>query len=404
MSEDTAVCKNCGHEVAQQSMMMHEVQCARHNARCHCGAVVPKKDLEAHEQEVHSKVPCPHCKREFEKQAFASHVCPKIPRQCEHCELQFPGDMLAAHEEECGNRTEQCLNCKKFIPKRNLIAHSLSRCMPELPRESKYEPARPAVEQRAPPQRGAEPRYDQSKLASLPSSQERQPEVRRNPVVPREIHREIPREDYEEPRRPGPKVATKDHRPDENPKPKREIKPSERHTQPTTTGPAGRSYKPPSAQVATEPKARAPNISHEKPARQGPKRPAHGSVPTELKQSYKKVIQEAGKARSDRFISQPITAKREEQKASGRAGQVKPPKVVDSLEEEDRKIAEAFQKSLLEAQALEDAQLAAMLAKEAEESADVDYDYTRDDAELARRLEKEDQDARADSVYDRWDR
>jgi hypothetical protein len=44
--------KPSGHEEATQSLTLREVQCGRHNARCHCGEVVAKKDLKAHEQEV----------------------------------------------------------------------------------------------------------------------------------------------------------------------------------------------------------------------------------------------------------------------------------------------------------------------------------------------------------------
>ncbi len=77
-----------------------------------------RKDLQAYELEVHAKVQCPHCNKEFGRAALALHQCPRIPRQCDLCELTVPGDTFAAHRDECGNRTEQCVKCKKFLLRR----------------------------------------------------------------------------------------------------------------------------------------------------------------------------------------------------------------------------------------------------------------------------------------------
>jgi hypothetical protein len=99
---------------------------------------VARKELQAYELEVHAKVQYPHCSKEFEKAALALHQCPRIPKQCDLCELTVPGDLLAAHRDECGNRTEQCVKCKKFIPKKSklhtdFLAHGLSSCVSDAP-------------------------------------------------------------------------------------------------------------------------------------------------------------------------------------------------------------------------------------------------------------------------------
>jgi hypothetical protein len=66
---------------------------------------------------------------------------------------------------------------------------------------------------------------------------------------------------------------------------------------------------------------------------------------------------------------------------------------VSKEEEEDRRIAELFQRSLQDAQAEQDARLAVILANEASEG-----DFTSSDAELARKLAAEEEAA----IFDQY--
>jgi hypothetical protein len=65
----------------------------------------------------------------MEKGAFQEHVdnCPKKPRICQYCGLQFKRDLYDEHIQMCSTRTEKCEKCKKNIQKRGKLIQR-SKC------------------------------------------------------------------------------------------------------------------------------------------------------------------------------------------------------------------------------------------------------------------------------------
>lgn len=121
-------------------MVLHESYCLRHLYKCEkCNQPVEKTAREAHNQEFHTPVPCPHCNTSQEKPNLENHVatCPKRPKQCLYCELELPFDRYDDHINICGSKTRQCPRCKRYIPKRYWEEHQGIPCEPEpvIPKE-----------------------------------------------------------------------------------------------------------------------------------------------------------------------------------------------------------------------------------------------------------------------------
>ncbi|KAE8729159.1 TRAF-type zinc finger-related family protein [Hibiscus syriacus] len=76
------------------------------------------------------QVACSLCSETMEREILAIHKgenCPQRIVTCEFCEFPLPAIDLAEHQEVCGNRTELCHLCSRYIRLRERYNHE-SRC------------------------------------------------------------------------------------------------------------------------------------------------------------------------------------------------------------------------------------------------------------------------------------
>ncbi|KAJ4851068.1 hypothetical protein Tsubulata_009581 [Turnera subulata] len=74
-------------------------------------------------------VACSLCSETMEREILAVHKgenCPQRIVTCEFCEFPLPAVDLAEHQEVCGNRTELCHLCNKYIRLRERYNHEIS--------------------------------------------------------------------------------------------------------------------------------------------------------------------------------------------------------------------------------------------------------------------------------------
>ncbi|KAJ8747929.1 hypothetical protein K2173_013018 [Erythroxylum novogranatense] len=92
--------------------------------------MIPKKHAEEHFLNTHAPVACSLCSETMEREILAIHKgenCPQRIVTCEFCEFPLPAIDLAEHQEVCGNRTELCSLCNKYIRLRERYNHE-NRC------------------------------------------------------------------------------------------------------------------------------------------------------------------------------------------------------------------------------------------------------------------------------------
>ncbi|KAF5739796.1 hypothetical protein HS088_TW12G01006 [Tripterygium wilfordii] len=92
--------------------------------------MVPKKHAEEHFLNTHAPVSCSLCNEMMERDILPIHKgenCPKRIVTCEFCEFPLPAIDLAEHQEVCGNRTELCNLCNRYIRLRERYNHE-TRC------------------------------------------------------------------------------------------------------------------------------------------------------------------------------------------------------------------------------------------------------------------------------------
>ena len=59
-------CSNCDKFIDESKHVLHESYCIRNNRKCEiCKEVFAKSELDEH-KETHKKLPCEHCKLQFE--------------------------------------------------------------------------------------------------------------------------------------------------------------------------------------------------------------------------------------------------------------------------------------------------------------------------------------------------
>ncbi|KAK9983144.1 hypothetical protein SO802_032669 [Lithocarpus litseifolius] len=78
---------------------------------------------------VLDQVSCSLCSETMEREILAIHKgenCPQRIVTCEFCEFPLPAVDLAEHQEVCGNRTELCILCNKYIRLRERYNHEIS--------------------------------------------------------------------------------------------------------------------------------------------------------------------------------------------------------------------------------------------------------------------------------------
>ncbi|KAK3006619.1 hypothetical protein RJ639_017666 [Escallonia herrerae] len=127
--------------IPSSNIDLHYAHCSRNLEKCKvCGDIVPKKYAEEHFLSTHAPVSCSLCSETMEPEILAVHKGENCPRRivtCEYCEFPLPAIDLFEHQEVCGNRTELCHLCRRYVRLRERIDHE-SRCngVPNITAES----------------------------------------------------------------------------------------------------------------------------------------------------------------------------------------------------------------------------------------------------------------------------
>ncbi|XP_059645437.1 uncharacterized protein LOC132286995 [Cornus florida] len=126
-----SICSHCNKAIPAQNFDLHIVHCSRNLERCKiCGDMIPRKHAEEHYIKTHAPVTCTLCSETVERETLALHkgeFCPQRIVTCEYCEFPLPAVDLFKHQEVCGNRTEYCHLCHKYIRLRERTGHE-NRC------------------------------------------------------------------------------------------------------------------------------------------------------------------------------------------------------------------------------------------------------------------------------------
>ncbi|CDP00945.1 unnamed protein product [Coffea canephora] len=127
----TRNCSHCDRVIPSSNFDLHFAHCSRKLEKCKiCGDMVPRVSAEEHFLSTHAPVSCSLCSETMEREVLAIHKgenCPQRIVTCEFCEFPLPAIDLLEHQEVCGNRTELCYLCNRYIRLRERIGHD-SRC------------------------------------------------------------------------------------------------------------------------------------------------------------------------------------------------------------------------------------------------------------------------------------
>ncbi|XP_010314593.2 uncharacterized protein [Solanum lycopersicum] len=127
----TSICSYCDRVIPCSNLDLHVAHCSRKLEKCKiCGDVVPKKHAEEHFLSTHAPVACSLCSETMEREVLGVHKgenCPQRIVTCEYCEFPLPAIDLFKHQEVCGNRTELCHMCSRYIRLHERDVHE-SRC------------------------------------------------------------------------------------------------------------------------------------------------------------------------------------------------------------------------------------------------------------------------------------
>lgn len=125
--ESTSICNHCDRAISLSNFDLHCVHCSRNLEKCKfCGNMVPKKHAEEHYLSTHAPVACSLCSQTVERETLDVHTGENCPRRivtCEYCEFPLPAIDLFEHQEVCGNRTEFCNLCRKYIRLQDRVVH-----------------------------------------------------------------------------------------------------------------------------------------------------------------------------------------------------------------------------------------------------------------------------------------
>ncbi|KAK8646764.1 hypothetical protein V6N13_120539 [Hibiscus sabdariffa] len=129
--ETTRICDHCDRAIPSSNIDLHYAHCSRNLEKCKvCGDMVPKRHAEEHFLNTHAPVTCSLCSETMEREILATHkgeICPQRIVTCQFCEFPLPAIDLAEHQEVCGNRTELCHLCNRYIRLRESYNHE-RRC------------------------------------------------------------------------------------------------------------------------------------------------------------------------------------------------------------------------------------------------------------------------------------
>ncbi|KAG4954870.1 hypothetical protein AAZX31_14G169300 [Glycine max] len=129
--QDTSICTHCDRAIPAANIDLHYAHCSRKLEKCKvCGDMVPRKNAEDHYLSTHAPVSCSLCSETMERDILDIHKgenCPQRIVTCQFCEFPLPAIDLAEHQEVCGNRTELCHLCNKYVRLRERFSHE-ARC------------------------------------------------------------------------------------------------------------------------------------------------------------------------------------------------------------------------------------------------------------------------------------
>ncbi|XP_068654931.1 uncharacterized protein [Aristolochia californica] len=125
----TTVCSHCQRDIPTLNIDLHFAHCSRNLEKCTiCGEMVPKRHADEHYLNIHAPVACSQCSETIERDALDLHKdesCPQRMVTCEYCEFPLPAVDLFQHQELCGNRTEMCVQCSKYVRRCERIQHDI---------------------------------------------------------------------------------------------------------------------------------------------------------------------------------------------------------------------------------------------------------------------------------------
>lgn len=87
-----------------------------------------KARADEHYNDVHAPAKCPLCDDTIERELLILHQHDKCPQRmlaCGFCDFPVAAVDLDAHTDHCGNRTEMCVPCGKYVRLREKIQHDL---------------------------------------------------------------------------------------------------------------------------------------------------------------------------------------------------------------------------------------------------------------------------------------
>ncbi|AES73963.1 hypothetical protein MtrunA17_Chr3g0141211 [Medicago truncatula] len=126
----TSICPHCDRAIPAANIDLHSVHCARNLEKCKlCGDMVPKIHAQDHYLNTHAPVACSLCSETMERNILYIHEgesCPQRIVTCEFCEFPLPAIDLPEHQEVCGNRTEMCDLCNKYVRLRERYNHEFN--------------------------------------------------------------------------------------------------------------------------------------------------------------------------------------------------------------------------------------------------------------------------------------
>lgn len=122
-------CPNCRKMIAQQTWLIHQNVCARHNYFCDvCEQVISITATKDHETVCPDRyIPCTACDELVRNASFKDHQlndCEMRMVNCKYCELGQSFRELQTHQQCCGSRTRECEKCSKRVQLKNFDAHS----------------------------------------------------------------------------------------------------------------------------------------------------------------------------------------------------------------------------------------------------------------------------------------
>ncbi|KAM0018283.1 putative Zinc finger, RING/FYVE/PHD-type [Helianthus debilis subsp. tardiflorus] len=154
--DTTKICTHCDRDIPISNIDLHYAHCSRNLEKCKiCCDMVPIKHADEHYTSTHAPVTCSLCSEEMTPEFLGVHKgekCPKRIVTCDYCEFPLPAIDLFEHQEVCGNRTELCHLCNKYIRLRERAGHEVTcnGVPPEIPRAIR-EAERERAARRPPP-------------------------------------------------------------------------------------------------------------------------------------------------------------------------------------------------------------------------------------------------------------